>query len=66
MIKIMGVLLPQYGDKVFCDNEEYRCEGVQVYFGKNNQIRSYRVHIGNGKYITKRLGGGYETNTETD
>lgn len=66
MIEIMGVSIPTYGDKVFCDDKEYICKGVQVYFGRDNQIRSCRVHVGKGQYITKNLGWGNETDTKTN
>lgn len=66
MIEIMNVELPEYGETIIENGNEYVCKGIQVYFGINNIVSSYRIHIGNGKYITKHMGGGYEANKKTN
>lgn len=53
---VCGVDIPEYGDKIWYNGKLKTVLGVHVYFGKDNKILSYMVHIGHGKFITIQLG----------
>lgn len=43
---LCGIDIPEYGDKIWYNGRLQTVLGVHVYFGKDNKILSYRVHIG--------------------
>lgn len=53
---VCGVDIPEYGDRILYNGKLKMVLGVHVYFGKDNKILSYRVHIGNGKFIKIEVG----------
>lgn len=53
---LLGIDIPEYGDKILYNGKLQTFLGVHVYLGKDNKILSYMVHIGHGKFITIELG----------